>query len=70
MENNIKRFKHVSNANGQITYLEVNSDLGTYSEDYYLVNGGHFGSSTQMTTKKEIARLKKYYQEVLNYKKA
>lgn len=70
MENNIKRFKNVSNANGQITYLEVNSELGTYSQDYYLVNGGHFGSSTQMTTKKEIARLKKYYQEVLNYQKA
>ena len=66
----ITRLKHVSNANGQITYLEINHDLGTYSQDYYLVNGGHYGSSTQMTTKKEIARLKKYYQEVLNYQKA
>ena len=66
----ITRLKHVSNANGQITYLEINHDLGTYTEGYYLVNGGHYGSSTVMTTKKEIARLKKYYQEVLNYKKA
>ena len=68
MENNIKRFKNVSN--DEITYLEVNSYLGTYSEiyyGYYSVDDDRYRSSTQMTTKKEIARLKKHYQEVLNY---
>lgn len=51
-------YKHISNTNGQITYIGWN---GThYTQDYFRYNGGHYPNETQVTTLKEIKRLKAY----------
>ena len=63
--------KHVSKVNGGITYLEVNHDAGTYTDDYHGAGAGHWDALTNpiMTTKGEVLGLTKYYADVLGYKK-
>lgn len=57
--NKIKEWKYVSDYNGSISYLIVDSENEILSTDYYKYNGGH--RKCNEVKLKELRRLENYF---------